>query len=87
LKLPSLAKIAKYKSKADIWLALGSIATNDRLVDGMAFIKSTWRPDPELDLLAGELKGEMRGPLGQKIGRNEPCPCGNGKKFKYCHGR
>jgi SEC-C motif len=21
-----------------------------------------------------------------KIGRNEPCPCGNGKKFKHCHG-
>ena len=22
-----------------------------------------------------------------KIGRNEPCPCGSGKKYKYCHGR
>lgn len=22
-----------------------------------------------------------------KIGRNEPCPCGSGKKFKHCHGR
>ena len=21
-----------------------------------------------------------------KIGRNAPCPCGNGKKYKYCHG-
>ncbi len=21
------------------------------------------------------------------IGRNEPCPCGSGKKFKQCHGR
>jgi len=21
------------------------------------------------------------------IGRNEPCPCGSGKKFKHCHGR
>ncbi|MEA5154724.1 MAG: preprotein translocase subunit SecA [Raineyella sp.] len=21
------------------------------------------------------------------VGRNEPCPCGSGKKFKYCHGR
>lgn len=24
---------------------------------------------------------------GHKIGRNEPCPCGSGKKFKNCHGR
>lgn len=23
----------------------------------------------------------------QKVGRNEPCPCGSGKKFKQCHGK
>ena len=23
----------------------------------------------------------------QKIGRNDPCPCGSGKKFKQCHGK
>ena len=23
----------------------------------------------------------------QKIGRNDPCPCGSGKKYKYCCGR
>jgi preprotein translocase subunit SecA len=22
----------------------------------------------------------------QKIGRNDPCPCGSGKKYKNCHG-
>jgi len=22
----------------------------------------------------------------RKVGRNEPCPCGSGKKFKQCHG-
>jgi preprotein translocase subunit SecA len=24
---------------------------------------------------------------GDKVGRNEPCPCGSGKKYKQCHGR
>ncbi len=24
---------------------------------------------------------------GKKIGRNDPCPCGSGKKYKKCHGR
>ncbi|MBL8399887.1 preprotein translocase subunit SecA [Accumulibacter sp.] len=24
---------------------------------------------------------------GAKVGRNEPCPCGSGKKYKYCHGK
>lgn len=25
--------------------------------------------------------------VGKKIGRNEPCPCGSGKKYKFCCGR
>jgi preprotein translocase subunit SecA len=25
--------------------------------------------------------------VGVKVGRNDPCPCGSGKKYKYCHGR
>jgi preprotein translocase subunit SecA len=25
--------------------------------------------------------------VGPKIGRNDPCPCGSGKKFKNCHGK
>jgi preprotein translocase subunit SecA len=24
---------------------------------------------------------------GQKVGRNDMCPCGSGKKYKHCHGR
>lgn len=32
-----------------------------------------------------ELEGPVR--LGPKIGRNDPCPCGSGKKYKHCHGR
>ena len=36
--------------------------------------------------------GKVLGPLpirhdGPKVGRNEPCPCGSGKKFKKCCGR
>jgi preprotein translocase subunit SecA len=37
----------------------------------------------------GKGEGEQR-PFtrdGRKVGRNEPCPCGSGKKFKQCHGR
>ena len=24
---------------------------------------------------------------GPKVGRNDPCPCGSGKKYKSCHGQ
>ncbi|RDS98272.1 hypothetical protein DWU95_43440, partial [Burkholderia contaminans] len=29
------------------------------------------------------------GPGGEmpKVGRNDPCPCGSGKKYKQCHGK
>jgi preprotein translocase subunit SecA len=26
------------------------------------------------------------GPEFENVGRNDPCPCGSGKKFKKCHG-
>ena len=25
--------------------------------------------------------------VGEKVGRNDPCPCGSGKKYKNCHGK
>ncbi|MEE0908686.1 MAG: SEC-C metal-binding domain-containing protein, partial [Muribaculaceae bacterium] len=25
--------------------------------------------------------------VGPKVGRNDPCPCGSGKKYKDCHGK
>ena len=28
----------------------------------------------------------IKAPSGPKVGRNDPCPCGSGKKFKQCHG-
>jgi preprotein translocase subunit SecA len=34
----------------------------------------------------GERKSEPV-KVGKKVGRNEPCPCGSGKKYKNCHGR
>ncbi|WP_373318853.1 SEC-C metal-binding domain-containing protein, partial [Laribacter hongkongensis] len=24
---------------------------------------------------------------GVRVGRNDPCPCGSGKRYKQCHGR
>lgn len=36
-----------------------------------------------IDLVRDKLKDES----GQKVGRNDPCPCGSGKKFKQCHGK
>ena len=41
------------------------------------------------DAEAGAPPDDKQTPLvrGRKIGRNEPCPCGSGKKYKHCHGQ
>jgi preprotein translocase subunit SecA len=36
---------------------------------------------------AGEGVLAPSGRLAPKIGRNDPCPCGSGKKYKQCHGQ
>jgi len=36
---------------------------------------------------AEEPKAQPFKRFGDKIGRNDPCPCGSGKKYKQCHGR
>ena len=35
-----------------------------------------WKEALELEAITG----------GVKVGRNEPCPCGSGRKWKKCHG-
>ena len=58
--------------------------------------------DPQMKIMANLLRqgrcaeeimqmnapqGAMHAAGGTKVGRNDPCPCGSGKKFKHCHGR
>ena len=35
---------------------------------------------------AGEASQPTQRQVGEKVGRNDPCPCGSGKKYKKCHG-
>ncbi|HWT67315.1 MAG TPA: SEC-C metal-binding domain-containing protein, partial [Terracidiphilus sp.] len=35
---------------------------------------------------AGDASQPQQRIVGDKVGRNDPCPCGSGKKFKKCHG-
>ena len=36
---------------------------------------------------SGEQKSRMPVHVEKQVGRNDPCPCGSGKKFKNCHGK
>ena len=43
-------------------------------------------PEPTADATASGFDENDRSTWGNP-GRNDPCPCGSGKKFKHCHGR
>ena len=46
--------------------------------------------DESAEQASSQRAGRERQPFvreQRKVGRNEPCPCGSGKKFKACHGR
>jgi preprotein translocase subunit SecA len=48
------------------------------------------RAEPEGDVAVAEQPQERPQPFvrpGEKVGRNDPCPCGSGKKYKHCHGK
>ncbi len=47
------------------------------------------RPQPRNLQTNRQEADDQREPVraGRKIGRNDPCPCGSGKKYKKCHGR
>jgi preprotein translocase subunit SecA len=42
----------------------------------------------ELQFVGGDGSSSVKKPVvnQQKAGRNDPCPCGSGKKYKKCHG-
>jgi preprotein translocase subunit SecA len=46
------------------------------------------RQEKEMRFQAGATQSEAPKPVraGAKVGRNDPCPCGSGKKYKKCHG-
>jgi len=46
------------------------------------------QPRPPAPVQAGGSDNKQRMRVGgKKVGRNDPCPCGSGKKYKHCCGR
>ncbi|MDD5082310.1 MAG: preprotein translocase subunit SecA [Dehalococcoidales bacterium] len=47
-------------------------------------------PSPMAQMATNRVSSERKQPLktaGKKVGRNDPCPCGSGKKYKHCCGK
>jgi preprotein translocase subunit SecA len=55
---------------------------NAAVAEEPADVETLTLPEPSNDPKAQPFKR-----FGDKIGRNDPCPCGSGKKYKQCHGK
>ncbi|MCC6772468.1 MAG: UPF0149 family protein [Gemmatimonadaceae bacterium] len=59
------------------------------LADTVRKIHAFWLDERRCRIETGEAPGVLRREPARsapKVGRNEPCPCGSGKKYKQCHG-
>ena len=83
------AQTTKYRHRANEWLALGSIEGSEAFVDMFFYSREGWKFDSETERAARSIlkHGTMIRGGGRKIGRNEPCFCDSGLKYKKCHGR
>jgi len=76
------AKVQQQKMEFQHTAAPSAIAASNQQAAPMGALP----PSPEL-AAAGAQPGTPFVREERKVGRNEPCPCGSGKKFKRCHGR
>jgi SWIM/SEC-C metal-binding protein len=76
--------------------AVVTVKTKERMKEVAAtFEKNGWKYEINIDPDKAEnitaLKRLLNPPkpktVKTKVGRNDPCPCGSGKKYKKCHGK
>jgi uncharacterized protein YchJ len=82
--------LRKYSQKAFSWFGL-VISPADAAVRFGLKLEGEWKENPQMDeavrgMPAGFQPNEIKGALKakHKLGRNDPCPCGSGRKYKKC---
>lgn len=87
------AILRKYKSRCDTWLALGAYSDSSNLVDKIMYLDDPWEFDADLQAESDRYFSQANVTTfvsmneNKKIGRNDPCPCKSGLKYKKCHGK
>ena len=83
-------ELRKYEKKCDVWFTLVlQINGESRTAVDLWQNQNPWQFDPALEDTVSDMRDiklQINQPTG-KIGRNDPCPCRSGKKYKKCHGR
>jgi hypothetical protein len=78
----------KYQQRSRRWFGI-LVSSTGAVIRAIGKLDFKWTRDAALEAEIAAMPGtkrftKPRGERGMKIGRNDPCPCGSGKKFKKC---
>lgn len=92
-KLERHCELRKYDTKADTWFGL-AIRPEDGGIRFGLLLDTPWKQDVTMDNTTAQLpnlqparriKQIIKTKKATKVGRNDLCPCGSGRKYKKCH--
>ena len=81
---PKMPKSISFGPNITAGLQSGEINVN---VLGMNIVTSDLPDELKIQMLGEIAKSQGANAAPKKVGRNEPCPCGSGKKYKKCCGK
>lgn len=88
-RLSTHCKVRKYDVRANAWYGLLLDPATGGIRAALV-IEEDWRPDSQMDEVMAVWSKRSPASISElgskpkKIGRNDPCPCGSGRKFKKC---
>jgi hypothetical protein len=92
-RLERHCELRKYSVKATTWFGL-TIRPGDGAIRLGLMLDHPWKQDATMDAAVAkmpapkpieDIKEILKGTRRRKTGRNDPCPCGSGLKYKKCH--
>jgi len=80
------------QSPAELGEAAEALESRAEQISNVTYTAPTETGEPETlsgpsMAAAGDEGLNLNLPEGMRVGRNDPCPCGSGKKYKQCHGK
>jgi preprotein translocase subunit SecA len=101
IRFETVTLLSRMQVRSDAEIEREERERQQRLASQMQFQHAEPPPvsgdtDPAIAAAGSGFEPEAQGTLGglppfqraeRKVGRNEPCPCGSGRKYKYCHGQ
>jgi hypothetical protein len=92
-RLRGHCELRKYRQKAKTWFGVCLHPSDQSLRFGFK-LDYEWQPNTRLERVAHDAprsanlsEAIQASTKLSKLGRNDPCPCGSGRKYKKCHGQ